>query len=654
MKSVRSESRTSVLLLSALTLLTIVIYWPALHGGYIFDDRFYFVENPGVHVTTHHLADWLNALLSQAGTNQFRGLSMLTFAANYYFTGLDPFWVKLTNLFVHATNGLFLFLMLRELLRWRTEMHPDGSPAVDSGCVAALVAGAWMLLPINLTDVAYVTQRMEALANLFVLVGAYGYLRARRSNFAGRGGATMMWVSLLGGLMFGFSAKESAVLLPLYTACMEFSLTGFRNRDGSLSRAATSAHLCLLALPFVAGLVWISTWIFSSVPSTREFSIGERLLTEPRVLFDYVRWTLLPHLSELSFYHDDLRASHGLLDPPTTLLAILGLIGLLGVARWQRKARPLLCLGILWFFAGHALTATVIPLELVFEHRNYFPSIGLLLASAALVALEPGFRRRAAQAVVAAGFISLFAFTTFLRAEEWSHPLRLAYSEAQKRPNSARAQYELARALILAADDTGNSTLLQQSIAILERTARLPDSGIAPLQALIFLHRQPPRQIDPAWWQAIVEKLRSHPPSQTDIDALVFLGRCQAQGVCPKQTPELTEALAAALTSSHSNVLLLSTYADLAANELGDPALAERLFREAVAAKPAAPAYRVDLVHFLIATQQYDAAEQAIAAFAPWNKLGALDALVANLEAQLRQARAGAPPEGMLNSEPSR
>ena len=45
---------------------------------------------------------------------------------------------------------------------------------------AALIAGAWMLLPINLTGVLYVVQRMESLANLFVLLGLAGYVIGRQ------------------------------------------------------------------------------------------------------------------------------------------------------------------------------------------------------------------------------------------------------------------------------------------------------------------------------------------------------------------------------------------------------------------------------------------------------------------------------------------
>ncbi len=41
-----------------------------------------------------------------------------------------------------------------------------------------------MLLPINLTGVLYVVQRMESMANLFVLLGLIGYVAGRRRMLA--------------------------------------------------------------------------------------------------------------------------------------------------------------------------------------------------------------------------------------------------------------------------------------------------------------------------------------------------------------------------------------------------------------------------------------------------------------------------------------
>lgn len=639
------NARRAWILLAALMAATVLAYWPSLHGGYIFDDAIYFTDNQAVHVASLNPGDWWRAATSQCSVNLLcRPLSALTFAANWYFNGIDPFWPKLTNLVIHLLNGLLLFALLRELFRLNNIIRAIGK---NRDLVAAFIAGAWLLLPINLTGVAYVSQRMEALANVFVFLGLWWYLRARRRQLEGNGGNAMLWISIAICTALGLTAKEDAALLPLFTACAEFAITGFRNRDGRWCKPAIGAHLVLLVAPMIIGLLWIAPRIFHGVSGYRTFTIVQRLLTEARVLCDYIGWTLLPNLNSLTFYHDDIALSHSLIDPPTTLTAILALLGLLGIALWQRKARPLFCLGIVWFFAGHSMTATIIPLELVFEHRNYFPSVGLLLAMASLIALEPGLRLPVAKTLLGAGFVAFFAFTTFLRAEEWSNPVRLAYSEALKRPDSQRAQYELARTLIVAAGKNEASPLLDEATKILERNAYRPDSGITSLQALIYINGRAHRPIDPRWWQAIVAKLHERAPSQSDIAAIIFLFRCQQDGDCPQQKQELLDTFVAGLERSDGNLNLMSAYADFALRELHDDNLAERMSRNVVAAQPSNPIYRENLIRTLISTRQFDKITPEMDALQRLNRLGSLDKDIARLRAQAAAAQ-----EAQLPSDP--
>ena len=630
------SARAAWIVFALLLLLTAAVYSPSLRGGYFFDDSIYFVDNPDVHVDTLDSGAWWRAATTQCGINLLcRPLSSITFAANYYFSGLDPYWPKLTNLAIHLLNGLALFALLRALLRlWAAVRGRDG--AFDLG--AAAIAGAWLLLPINFTGVAYVSQRMEALANLFVFLGLFWYLRERHRVWLGGGREWRLWLALLISTVAGLTAKEDAALLPLYTGVCEFAFTGFRNRDRRWSRGAVGAHVAFLLVPFVAGLLWIGPRAVHGFSSRREFTLLERLLTELRVLVDYIDWTLLPQLNALTFYHDDILPSHGLLDPASTALCGLALLALLGLALWQRARRPLFCLGILWFFAGHAMTATIVPLELVFEHRNYFPSLGLLLATVSLLAFEPVVPSRAPLRALALGAVlAFFSFTTYLRAQEWSHPLRLAYSEALKRPDSQRAQYSLAHTLILASKEP-DSPLIAQSIEILQRDAASPRSGIASLQALIFLSARAQHPIDPSWWQAMERKLQQHTPSQTDVQAIIFLYHCQRRGECPKQVPELLAVFQAALAKSE-DVDLMSAYGEFALLDLGDAPLAERMYRGAAEARPQVAVYRANLVRFLIATGQFAAADTALAELERLNRFGAQDVTVTELREQLRAAR---------------
>ena len=170
-------------MLLAVMAVTAFVYWPGLWGSWLFDDYPNIVENPGVHMHHVDVASITRAALSSPSSVFKRPLTSLTFAANYLLDGLHPFGWKFANLLIHLLNGLLFYFLARGLLglvRAPPGIQRTGPARTHHAIVAACIAGAWMLLPINLTGVLYVVQRMESLANVFVLLGLLGYLAGRR------------------------------------------------------------------------------------------------------------------------------------------------------------------------------------------------------------------------------------------------------------------------------------------------------------------------------------------------------------------------------------------------------------------------------------------------------------------------------------------
>jgi len=169
-----------------------------------------------------------------------------------------------------------------------------------------------------------------------------------------------------------------------------------------------------------------------------------------------------------------------------------------------------------------------------------------------------------------------------------------------------------------------------------------PGQGIAPLQALIYLSARLHQPVEHVWWERISGELREHAPSQTDVDALIFLYRCQKSGDCPHQPAELLDAFVAALAKSEGNVNLMEAYGEFALLELHDAPLAERMYRDVVTKRPQVAVYRANLVEFLIATNRFDEARETLDGLRTMNHLGALDTTIARLEEKLQQARGSA------------
>ncbi|MBP1474679.1 hypothetical protein J7I44_10240 [Frateuria sp. MAH-13] len=599
-------------------------YWPGLSGAFLFDDYPNIVDNHGLQIADASVSNLARAALSSPSSEFKRPLASLSFAANYLVTGLAPFTWKLTNLAIHLLNGWMVYLLSLALLRATAE-STGAKPSNRAGLLAVLIAAGWMLLPINLTAVLYIVQRMESLANLFVLIGLLGYVAGRRCMMAGRRGIWLCIASVLLPTAIGLLAKETAVMLPLYAFLVEWIVFQFARvsnaQEPARHRGLLLLFVLVLLLPMLSGLAWLVPGLLRpSAWATRDFTLGTRLLSEARIVTDYIGWTLLPTPGALSFYHDDFRISTGLLKPWTTLASI-GFLAAFIFGTWiLRHRNRLASLGLAFYLACHLLTGTILPLELIYEHRNYFASFGLLLALVPLLAAprmslgkpaEPGSPDNVAfdrplplsmpRYVLLAGLMLLWTGETAMTAIAWGNPLSLAQELAARAPESPRAQYELGRTYIIYSHYDPNSFFTDQAYAPLERAMQLPDSSILPEQALIFMNARLHRPFRDEWWDSLVEKLASRKPGVQDESSLGSLTKCQIERLCALPKELMINAFQAALSHPRPSARLLATYGDYAWNVLDDRELGEQMAAAAVEAQPMEPAYHITLVHMLVA-----------------------------------------------------
>lgn len=617
------------------------IYWPGIGGGWLFDDFPNIVNNPGVQPESDDVRAFINAALSSPASDFKRPLASMSFAANYLASGLDPFGMKLTNLVIHLLNGVLVFLLTRALVRCSPS---DSADRRAEGWLPFLVTAGWLVLPINLTSVLYVVQRMESMANLFVLVGLLGYVRLRRRMLQGQDG----WAPLLGCVLtlalptaIGVMAKETAVMLPLYALLVEWLLFGFRKTAAGLRDGRViTLFLLMLVLPLAVGLAWLVPRLLRPESwATRDFTMGTRVLTEMRVVVDYVAWTLLPSPHSLSFYHDDYVVSAGLLRPWTTAASLVGLCALAVFALWMRGRNVLASLGIALFLGCQLLTATILPLELVYEHRNYFASFGLLLAAFALV-IPLARRSRLNRTLVIAGIGILllwWAGLTAATAYAWGEPLRLARELARRAPDSPRAQYELGRTYIIYSRNDPASPYTRLAYAPLERAAALPQSSILPQQALIFMNSRMKLPLKDSWWDSMDEKLRLRRPGVQDESSLAALAQCAERTECDLPRSRMQNAFEAAMSHPEPTPRLLSTYASYAWNVMGSRSQALALQTRAADGAPGEAAYQVTLIRMLLALGEVVQAHARLAQLQQLNVGGHLDSQIDTLRQQLSQ-----------------
>jgi hypothetical protein len=292
-------------------------------------------------------------------------------------------------------------------------------------------------------------------------------------------------------------------------------------------------------------------------------------------------------------------------------------------------------LGIGLFLGCQLLTGTVLPLDLIYEHRNYFASFGLLLAIVPLLAAPSTTTMALPRYALLAGAMLCWTGLTAFTAYTWGNPLRLAEDLASRAPLSPRAQYELGRTYIIYSHYDPASPFTKLAYAPLEKAAALPEASILPEQALIFMNSRMHLPIRDAWWGSLVAKLKARRPGVQDESSLGALTQCAREGRCDLSKQRMIDAYLAALSHQPPSARLLSMYGDYAWNVVDDHVLGERMTVDAVKAAPSEPAYRITLVRMLSAQGRYAEARQQIMALQTLNIGGRLNSDIANLTALL-------------------
>ena len=477
---------------AALLALGFAVFSAGLSGYWVFDDFHNIVLNDEMTGRVWDKAHLISLFASSNAGILHRPLSVLSFYLDSYWFGLSPFAFKLTNILIHLTAGLCLAGMGRALLElYRTKRAPGLTSSRINGLVLATTA-IWLVHPINLTAVLYVVQRETSLAALFTSLAVWAYLWARRRQEQGKPAAWIIWGLIPGLTLVGTACKENAVLVPVFLFVIEISILDFSLPDGQRNRQVLAFFALTLALPalLTVFLLLRGSPMLIGGYTNFDFTLGQRLMTECRVMFTYLQWIFFPDLRQLGLYHDDFSYSHSLLEPLTTLFAVIGIAGLLAVAAALRKRWPFLCFAILWFFAGHLLESTVLPLELVFEHRNYLPLYGLILGIMVTAVETDVFKQHPRLMVFACVLtVLVLAGLTTLRAKEWRSPLAFAVYEAGHHPGSSRAQYEVG-AILVAMTMNGQPELADSAASAMLKARELSPNSLSEDISLAVMYMQ--------------------------------------------------------------------------------------------------------------------------------------------------------------------
>lgn len=425
--------------LATIALVVWIAYHPGLSGGFLFDD-FVNLDALGNSGPVNNWRTFWRFITSGTADPTGRPLALLSFLIDARDWPAEPAPFLRTNVLLHLLNGTLLFALLRQLGR----ALDAGDQRIDAA--ALLATGLWLLHPLFVSTTLYIVQREAMLPATFTLLGllAYSKGRIRLAQTDGHSGALWMVGGIGLGTLLALLCKANGILLPLLAWVLE--ATVFRHHDSVCDLGATAKKRLRLikALLLIVPSLCLIAYVVSFVPlwnaplGARPWTIGQRLLTEPRVLLEYLYLLIVPRSVSTGVFNDGYVVSQGLWQPASTLPALLLIAGLIASGFCMRRRTPALAAALLFFFAGHLLESSSIPLELYFEHRNYLPALLLFWPLArALCGWKVAKLPRIA---IAAGMLMLCAVTTWQRSELWGKPEQLAALWAKQNPDSSRAQ----------------------------------------------------------------------------------------------------------------------------------------------------------------------------------------------------------------------
>jgi hypothetical protein len=422
-------------------------YGNTFRASWHFDYHPNILLNPRVHLREISPHTLLRVFSEGFGgeENLYRPVSCLSFALNWIWSQEQPAAYHVTNTLVHLLTGFFLFLAVQSLFRCPRLITPY--PGWGS-FIALLAAALWALHPIQTEAVTYIVQRMASLAALFYVLGIYLYVRSRTS--ASRVWRILGFCAVALSFALALGSKENAATFPAALVIIEACF--FRDLRRPRTRwvlIATFAGILLLAMLTGAFLFrQFHLLAFLEEYARRPFTLSERLMTEPRIVLFYLSQILLPLPSRFSVQHD-IALSTSLLEPWCTVPAMAAVLSLLGLGLFQMGKRPLLAFSILFYFLNHLMESTFAPLELVFEHRNYLPTLFLFLPISAwlaglMVRLSERGRLIGVPVSLVALTITALVLATFERNEAWRDEKSLWADALTKAPDSFRPYHNLA------------------------------------------------------------------------------------------------------------------------------------------------------------------------------------------------------------------
>lgn len=458
-----TSKRLTIALTVAVAAIGVLVFLPAIRGGWIYDDQLLIADNPYAHSLQSWPRYWVTDFWNVseevvrfgARIAYWRPLISTTYGIDWQLGGGSPVMYHVTNFALQALVGALTFTVLR---RWIAATWP-----------AFVVSLLFVVHPTKAESVAWISGRTDVLCMIAVLLVAQGI--ARRLRGAPGGLALEVF-----GTFIAYTSKEQAIVLPAFAAVEAWVAAG----RGAIDVAMVKR---------IVRVAWPQAAIAIAYFVVRSIVLPIKAVNAPSGIngLDHVQAVLesLGRFFTLAVAPHDLSIQQGLIhiangqpvrSVPYMILGGVGLIALVLIAWHMRRRAPFLTVGIGFFFVTIAPTSNIVYTQLetlVSERFLYLPFLGIsLILGCALTKWEA----KKWPLYVVAIPIAIFSAQSLYRSADYGDGQRFWARELELHPNSPVARRA---AIINALREKRNKTALVRTLDLMRTDVDYQDLPVA-------------------------------------------------------------------------------------------------------------------------------------------------------------------------------
>jgi tetratricopeptide (TPR) repeat protein len=388
-------------------LLSFLIYLPSFKGAFVWDDNKYIENNPLITSID------LKALFSSYVMGNYHPITMLVYAIEYQFFGLNPMGYHIINLLIHVVNVLLVFYAVFYL---------------SNNKIVALIACLFFgIHPMHVESVAWASELKDLLYTFFFLASYIFYLK-----FLENRNKPFYYFSLL-LFLFSLFSKGMAVSLPVVLLITDYF------KEGKITGRKVIEKLPFFLLAITFGIIAVLAQKSSeSIQDITRFAFSQRIVFACYGFITYLVKLIFPY--QLSaFYPYPINSGESL--PAYYYLYPLLLITLVGVIIYSLRFSKKVLFGIGLFAVTVFLVLQLLPVgdAVMADRYSYISSLGVFYLAGEGFQWLWSKNRKALSLIFASVFVIFFSVQTYARCHVWNNGVVLWSDVIEKYPTVAVA-----------------------------------------------------------------------------------------------------------------------------------------------------------------------------------------------------------------------